>query len=74
MRGFTLIELMIVIAIMGIVAIAARGVVVSNGTTLLSENWQRGGTICKAGVLFSIDTHGYQQQVIGVNGGGVACQ
>lgn len=72
-KGFTLIELMIVITIFAIISVVVRGAT-SGDSVAISEMFQRGGTICKAGVLFSIDTHGFQTQVIGPNGGGVACQ
>jgi prepilin-type N-terminal cleavage/methylation domain-containing protein len=68
-KGFILIELMFVVVIIGIIA-AVVALLVSGGP----ETLQRGGTICKAGLVFSIDANGYQQQVIGVNGGGVPCQ
>ncbi|PPD55537.1 MAG: hypothetical protein CTY12_00745 [Methylotenera sp.] len=72
-KGVTLIELIIVMAIIGI--IAAIGMpLLTGGSSTIVENLQRGGTICKAGMVFSVDANGYQQQVIGPNGGGVTCQ
>jgi prepilin-type N-terminal cleavage/methylation domain-containing protein len=72
-KGFTLIELIIVVAIIGIIA-TVIGSFITGGVSTFGETLQRGGTICKAGLTFSIDANGYQQQVIGVNGGGVPCR
>lgn len=71
--GVTLIELIIVMAIVFIIAAIAMPLM-SGGTSTITESFQRGGTICKAGMVFSVDANGYQQQVIGPQGGGVPCQ
>lgn len=72
-KGFTLIELMIVVALIGIIAAVVLPMF-SGGTSTIAESFQRGGTICKAGMVFSVDANGFQQQVIGPQGGGVPCQ
>ena len=69
-KGFTIIELLIVVFMIAIVTIGISSMVTGN----ISEMVQRGGTICKSGVLFSIDANGFQQQVIGPQGGGVECR
>jgi prepilin-type N-terminal cleavage/methylation domain-containing protein len=71
-KGFTLIELIIVIAIVGIILSIAIGG--SQVTGNLAESYQRGGTVCKAGLLFAVDGNGRQIQVMSVAGTGVACQ
>ncbi len=70
-KGFTLIELLIVVAIFGIIA-TIIGSGISGGT--IAEQMQRGGTVCKGGMLFNVDANGMQQQVFGPNGGGITCQ
>lgn len=75
LRAFTLIELIIVVAMFGIIAAVVIPAVNGNGvSSTFAETLQRGGTICKAGMVFSVDANGYQQQVIGPQGGGVPCQ
>lgn len=69
-KGFTLIELVIVIAFIAITA--SIFLLVHNGT--MPETLQRGGTTCKGGMLFNVDSNGYQTQIIGSNGYGIACQ
>ena len=69
--GFTLIELMIVLAIIGIIVILSIQAVGSGPITI--DRMVNGRSICKGGYLYNEDTQGFQQQVIGEQGGGVPC-
>jgi prepilin-type N-terminal cleavage/methylation domain-containing protein len=62
-RGFTLIELMIVVAILGIILACIFRT---------PEGTSPDGTVCRAGYKYTY-TGGNLVQVIGQNGGGVPC-
>lgn len=73
--GFTLIEVIIVVAIMGILAAIVVPLVTGN-SNLLVQN----GTICEAvvpgsnqGMVFSV-SQGYRTQLIGTDGLPVGCE
>jgi prepilin-type N-terminal cleavage/methylation domain-containing protein len=70
--GFTLIEICLVLIILTVIATVIANVLANSDT--FSEQMQRGGVICKGGVLFNIDVNGHQTQIIGPNGGGLQCQ
>ena len=70
--GFSTFELIFTLIIVMAVVGTITDVAVNSST--LSEQMQRGGTLCKGGVLFNVDSNGNQHQIFGPNGGGVTCQ
>ena len=73
MKGFTLIELMIVFAMIAIVGVVVAGSSegqsnISFGINGLTE------TRCINGYQFIVGSSGSAQQVLGANGGGVTCK
>lgn len=72
-KGFTLIELMIVIAIIGIIVAIVAPVIAGNSP---STQFGFGGTTqtrCHDGFKVIVGTNGHVQQMIDENGHGVRC-
>lgn len=63
MGAFTLIELMIVVAIIGILAAIVIPIATTGNTNVLVQN----GLICEGGLEWSV-SQGFRQQVIGADG------
>jgi prepilin-type N-terminal cleavage/methylation domain-containing protein len=69
-KGFTLIELMIVIAMLGIIGVVAGSAIFGES---LPNSMIQNGQICENGLSWSV-SQGYRSQIIGANGLPQTCQ
>lgn len=77
-NGFTLIELMIVVAIIGIISAIVAPILLGNTAGSATTDWQYGingvtETRCIDGFKFVVGERGRTSQILNDKGGGVAC-